>query len=358
MQTQHKRLRKTLLTTAAVAAALVLSLFVLLPLTLPFLLAYLFAAAAEPGVQALKKHTPLPRWLRSGLCVSVLFVLLGAVLFFFCRVVWGELQSLVRQLPDLLERMQAPTEQLRGWLEGLAGKAPGGLGPALQAWVDRFFTDSSMLAETLARRLTALVTGAVTGMPKLLLTVVTAVLATYMTSAALPDVRKWLKARLPELWARRLSEIRTRIGRTLGSWLRAQLKLLGLVFAVLTVGLWLLGTEFALLFGALIAVLDALPVLGSGVVLIPWALISFLQADQRMGFGLLALYAAAALTRTVLEPRIVGRQLGLHPLLTLASFYLGYRLFGVPGMLLLPICAILTKQVRELLGPVQPPEEG
>ena len=354
---QAKKWKKPLVTAAAAAGAAAL-VFLALPTALPFLLAYLLASAAEPGQRYLEKHTPLPRPLRCGLAVSALFLLLGGVLYFLCRVVWGELQALARQLPALLARLREPTAQLRGWLESLAARLPEELGAGLLGWADRLFTGSPLLADALARRLTALVSGAVAGMPGLLLGVVTTVLATYMTSAALPDVKRYLKAKLPAAWAERLSELHRRLGSSLGCWVKAQLRLMGLVFAVLTLGLWLLGVEFALLFGALIAFLDALPVLGSGLVLIPWALISFLQADRQLGFGLLALYAAATLTRTVLEPRIVGRQLGLHPLVTLAAFYVGGRLFGVPGMLLFPIGAGLTGQVREVIEGRRKGEEG
>ena len=128
---------------------------------------------------------------------------------------------------------------------------------------------------------------------------------------------------------------------------------MGLVFVLLTLGLWVLGVDFPLLFGALIALVDALPVFGSGTVLLPWALVALLQADKVRGIGLLLLYAALTLTRAALEPRVVGRQMGLHPLLTLMAFYLGYRLMGVAGMILLPIGAMVSKQLVDLLEPVR-----
>ena len=83
--------------------------------------------------------------------------------------------------------------------------------------------------------------------------------------------------------------------------------------------------------------------LGTGTVLLPWALLSFLQEDGVRGFGLLALYGLCSISRAVLEPHLVGKQLGLPPLLTLMAFYVGYRLFGVPGMVLLPLAVILVK---------------
>ena len=100
--------------------------------------------------------------------------------------------------------------------------------------------------------------------------------------------------------------------------------------------------------GALIAVVDALPVLGSGTVLLPWAAVSLLRGSGGLALGLTVTYAAAAFARSALEPRLLGRQIGLPPLLTLLSLYAGYRLFGLAGMILLPLAVLLAKQVWEL----------
>ena len=139
-----------------------------------------------------------------------------------------------------------------------------------------------------------------------------------------------------------------RLKHTLGGWLKAQLKLSGITFTVATTGLFLLQIPYAPLWGALIALVDAFPVLGTGAVLVPWSLVSFLQGDHLLAFGLLGLYAAAAVTRTVLEPRLVGKQLGLDPLVTLMALYAGFKLFGLLGMILAPMLAVTTTQLLEL----------
>ena len=330
----------------AAAALLALGLlgFALLPLFLPFLLGYALALGAERGVAALCRRSRLPRWAASGICVTLLLAAVGAVLWFFLRVLCKELSLLVRELPELIARLEEPMERLRAGLAQLAGRAGEGLSGSLIAWIDELFAGGDLLVRTLSGRLTALVSGAVTGLPELLVGLVTTLIAAYMTSAALPELKTWLRTRLPEGPAGKLRLLRERFRAALGGYLKAQLKLLGLIFAILSLGLWILGVEFPLLFGGLIALLDALPVLGTGTVLIPWALVAFLQGSSARGLGLLALYAVSALSRTALEPRLVGRQLGLHPLVTLAAFYSGFRLFGVPGMILLPILTILGKQ--------------
>ncbi|MBQ2617857.1 MAG: sporulation integral membrane protein YtvI [Oscillospiraceae bacterium] len=358
---QLQRYKKPLMKAGALLAAACLG-FALLPLLLPFLLAYLLASAAEPAVAALGRRTPLPRWGRSGLCVTGLFLLVCVVLCFFGRVLWEELLRLVRQLPGLLAQLQPTLRSLREGLEALAAKAPEGLAAPLIRWIGELFDGGAGLLESVYAFLSGLVSGVVAGVPGLFLGTVTTVVATYMTSAALPQVKAWLRRRLPQAWLERLRELRARTRAVFGGWCRAQVKLGLVVFGLLALGLWLLGVEFPLLFGGIIALLDALPVLGTGTVLIPWALVSFLQERSGLGFGLLALSGAASLTRSVLEPHLVGRQLGLPPLATLMAFYAGYRLFGVAGMILSPVLAVLVWQLYrnedDLSQRVSPSQRG
>ncbi|MBR6413577.1 MAG: sporulation integral membrane protein YtvI [Oscillospiraceae bacterium] len=341
-----QKYKKPLMAAGGGLAAVLIAL-ALLPLALPFLLAYLFSLGAEPAVTALGRRTRLPRWVRSGLCVTGVFAGVFLLLFFFGQVLWGELLRLVRQLPALFTQLQPTLRSLRDGLEALAQKAPDGLSVPLIRWIGELFDGGAGLLESIYSFLSALVSGVVTGVPRFFVTAATTVIATYMTSAALPQVKDWLRRHLPKPWLERLRTVRRKTRTAFSGWCRAQMKLGLIVFSILTLGLWLLGVEFPLLFGALITLLDALPVLGTGAVLIPWALLSFLREQSAQGFGQLALYASASLTRTVLEPHLVGKQIGLPPLVTLMTFYAGYRLFGIPGMLLLPLAVML---VKPLLG--------
>ena len=114
---------------------------------------------------------------------------------------------------------------------------------------------------------------------------------------------------------------------------------------MLTAGFALLRIAHPFLIAALVALVDSLPVLGTGTVLLPWSLICFLAGDAPRALGLLGLYATAALLRSVLEPRILGSQLGMDPLATLIAMYCGYRLWGLAGMLLLPMLSAAAVQM-------------
>jgi predicted PurR-regulated permease PerM len=136
-----------------------------------------------------------------------------------------------------------------------------------------------------------------------------------------------------------------RLKKAIGGWLWAQCKLIGITFLVLTIGFFLLQISYAPVWAALISLVDALPVLGTGIILVPWSFICFLQGNSIRAVGLLGTYVVAVLLRSVLEPRFVGKQLGLDPLVTLFSMYAGYRLFGLGGMILSPLLAVTATQL-------------
>ena len=117
------------------------------------------------------------------------------------------------------------------------------------------------------------------------------------------------------------------------------------ILCLLLCGFWLLGVSNAPLIALITCLVDALPVLGTGTVLLPWAFLSFLGGGKGRTLGLLVLYACVVLIRSVLEPKLVGSHLGLDPLVTLIAMYCGFRLWGLVGMLLLPLLAATAFQV-------------
>lgn len=134
---------------------------------------------------------------------------------------------------------------------------------------------------------------------------------------------------------------RDTVSAALGGYIRAQLLLMSLTFTILSVFLLLFGVKYALLVALGIAFLDAMPVFGTGFILLPWALYEFLAGSSALGFGLVALYGVCSLTRQILEPKILSSQIGLHPLLTLAGVFAGFKLFGVLGLIAGPLLVLV-----------------
>lgn len=345
----ERRFLKTVGIMLAVAAAVWILAAFGLGILLPFLLGYLMARLAEPFVCRLAARGRMPRWLCSGMCVGVVLLILSILLYCLGRVFVSETVTFSRRVPQLLQSMRTPMQQLQNTLLTWTGRAPEGMQRALQGWILRLFTSGSILVEKGSEALLKVVSGFLGALPDVLLFSVTAILASFMISAQLPALRQTVARRMPTKWQVQFVQCGQRLKEALGGWCKAQCKLIGITFCILSVGFLLLRVDFPLLFAGLTCVIDALPVFGTGTVLIPWAIVCFLRQENCRAVGLLVLYAIVSLTRSSLEPRLIGKQLGLNPLVTLLAMYAGFRLNGILGMILFPIAAIVLRQLLELL---------
>ena len=328
--------------------AIWLSFSYLLPVLMPFLIGFGLSRAAEPLIRTLQRSDKLPRWLCSTLSMGLLYLGLGLLIFFGMRKLIAELQEFAAQLPSMLAALEEPLQSLRLWLEHLAQKLPAGLGTSLREAIDSIFASGSVVAESLYRWLIGIVTGTVGSLPDIMLFLFTAILSSFMLSSEWPGLRRAIAKRLPASIRRPCSKLISRLRSALGGWLRAQVRLIFITFLIVTLGLWILRTDYPLLLGAGIALIDALPVLGTGTVMIPWAVVVLMQGQTAKGIGLLVVYGAASFTRTALEPKLLGKQIGLPPVVTLFALYAGFRFMGVVGMIVFPIIAILLKQFLDL----------
>lgn len=333
---------------AAVLLGIFLAVRYLLPLIFPFLVGTALALAAEPIVRFGCRQLHLPRAAASGIGVSMSFAFVAITLLLLAALAVRELRTLVDILPDLENSIRGGMQSVSAWLLKLAQRMPQTVSVVLTRSINEFFSGGSDLLDQATAYLLRLASGVLSQVPGRALSFGTAIISSFMISAKLPKLRAYFRSHLNSQKLRPMLDTLRNMKHTLGDWLKAQLKLSGVTFTLATSGLFLLRIAYAPLWGALIALVDAFPVLGTGAVLVPWSLVAFLQGDHLLAFGLLGLYAAAAVTRTVLEPRLVGKQLGLDPLVTLMALYAGFKLFGLLGMILAPMLAATATQLMGL----------
>lgn len=317
----------------------------LLPLLFPFLLGAGLALIAEPVVELFSKKMHMPRVIATGIGVSMAFCFIALLVLLACAFLVKELQYLAGVLPDLEDTTRSGLSLLENWLVGLAELAPSAIARALRQNISEFFSGGTALLNKGIRYILGLAGTLLTHVPDSALTLGTAVISGYMICAKLPVIRRRLSQWLPKEKLKPLLRMLKRIRTAMGGWLMAQLKLSGVTFLLLSGGLLLLRIPYALLWALGISALDAFPVLGTGTVLLPWSLICFLQADTARAIGLLGVYAAITLIRSMLEPKLVGSHLGLDPLVTLVSVYAGYKLWGIGGMILAPMLTVTAIQL-------------
>ena len=328
---------------AAILLGLWLGLKYLLPVLLPFLLGGLLAIAAEPVVDFSVRRLRLPRAAATGLGVTLTLLLMICVLSLVGALAVKELGRLAYALPDMQQTAQQGMGLLKERLLQLAERMPEGLGSIVSGSVQELFYGGTNLLERMGNRVPALLGAALGHLPGSALGAGTGLLAGFMISARLPQLRAQLGQKLPARWRTGWKTAREKLRTGVGGWLRAQLKLVAVTYGVVAVGLLLLGIAYGPLWAVLVAIVDAVPVLGTGTVLLPWALIELLRGSHLRALGLVAVYAVALLLRTVLEPRLVGKQLGIDPLMTLLAMYLGFRFWGLIGMILAPVLTVAVK---------------
>lgn len=336
---------KKLLWLLAAFFAAWLSIRYILPLALPFLLGLALALGAEPMVRLLRRRLRLPRGAASAISVTFGFMLTALFALVVAALLVRELGSLAGILPDLEQAARSGVTTLEKWLLTISAHAPDSLEPLLRQNITAAFSDGSALLDKVVSYLLSLAGALLGHIPDSALGVGTAVISGYMISAKLPQLRRSLLSRIPREKLRAFLKAAKRIKATIFSFLLAQLKLSAVTLVLLCLGFVLLRVPHAPVWALGVALVDAFPVLGTGTVLLPWSLVSLLQGNTPRALGLLGVYTVVSVTRSVLEPRFLGKHLGLDPLLTLAAMYTGFKLWGIGGMLLAPILTVTAIQL-------------
>ena len=311
----------------------------------PFLIAWVIALLASPAAGAIAARTRLPRKLAVVLLLLVFFALLVLLFTLGIHRLTAELGRLAERFAsgDQLSRLMDDIESVGDRLPFLDGD--GKLRESLDNMIKSLLREAT---STIASAVTAFATGLLRATPSIMLFVVVTVISSFYFALDLDAVHRSLVSLLPRSLAARLPALKCRVRLFAVKYVRVYLFLMFITFCELFAGFSILRVEYAFLLAIAISVIDIFPVLGVGTALIPWSVIKLFERNFRIGFGLLILWAIITVVRQIIEPHFVGESIGLHPLLTLVGMYIGFRLFGIPGMLLSPALIIAIRTgIRE-----------
>lgn len=353
MDTEYRRAANITIIIAGIVALAWLFFKYALGALLPFILAAIISAMIAPIAKRVAQKVKVPR----KLCVVVILI---AVFAGVSALLYAGISRLVLELGKLLQRLSENPEMISDTIDGILDKLTGngshfaflqkifesealsGLGIDIDAAVrDAIGGAVSSLTSSLPSAAVALVKE----MPSSILFVVVLLIAAYYFASDGGEL--WVVARsiLPEKWQRKLPMIAQKLKKSLLGYVKAYFLLMLLTFCEMLIGLSILGIEYAFILAIVISVVDILPILGTGTVLVPWAIFAFITSNTPLGVGLLVLYAATLVIRQFAEPKIVGGAIGIHPLATLASVYLGLKFIGFAGIFAGPIVALILREI-------------
>ena len=349
MDTNYKKAANITVIVAGLCALSWLFFKYALGAVLPFILGAAIAGIVSSPARKISKKTKLPLKLTSFLLVLVLFCAIFALIYFSAS-------RLIFELGNLIERLSEDPELISRWVDGIleafnAHNSKLGLmhdlldSDALEALgIDiGQMTNSavSSIASSLVQGVSGAVMKTISNIPSIILSVIVFFLSAFYFAADMRGAAEGFGDIFPDSWRKKAPAFKEKMRKTLTGYLKAYLLIMLITFIEIFVGLSLLGVNYAFILAVVIAVVDILPVLGTGAVLIPWAIFSFLSGNTALGIGLCVLYGVTLIARQIIEPKIIGSTLGLHPLMTLASVYIGLRLLGFWGIFIGPILALL-----------------
>ncbi len=340
--------RRRFIVSAAYFAVIVGIVFLvfryLLGLVGPFVIAFLFSWLLTPLIRWLTAKCHIKYNLSVALTLLLFFALLGGLAVLLVSRVIMLVSDAVTWLPGLYSSTIEPgLAALSDSLENLLER----VSPEVAAMVDNAMpTVISSIGSSVTNasmRLVSMLSGLAAKLPSTLLSTLICIIATIFMTVDFPRMTSFLLRQVPDRPRRVIHEAKEALKTVIRKYGRSYGIIMGITFVEMLIGMLLLRQKNALLIAAAIAVFDIFPIVGAGTILLPWSIFCLLSGSAGKGIGLLVLYAIVLIIRQIIEPRIVGQQLGLHPLITLIAMFVGTKLFGAVGLFGLPItCAIVA----------------
>ena len=325
----------------------------LFPLLYPLLLAWLFAYAMNPLIRVLQRRMRFPRWLAVSVSLLLYF---GGLLTLLSLLVTRLVQETINLTKTFNEHVDSWRQMLIGWTQN----------DRIQSITDEIstFLQQNPYQDTIndnlnktTQSVSGVVSGIVTSLLNMVLDFLTAlpnfawiivvvVLSAFFISNSWERHTRIVAGWFPSSIRQPATAIWSDLQKALFGYIKAQFILISITGIIVIIGLFILNVESALLIGLLIGMVDLLPYLGVGIVMIPWALYNFMSGDLKLGLGLSVLYVIVLIVRQMMEPKILASNVGLDPLATLISMFVGLKLFGALGLLIGPVTLVFVSALN------------
>ena len=322
----------------------------LLPFLVPFLIGFAIAYLLRKPVQYANKYWHIRYDISAIIFVTLFFVIIGlSIACIGLGAIWG-IQSFIIELPELYTNYAEDLvlrifESLEYNLMALSNNAE------LVGMIESVGTEIATAFSNLISRLsTTLINGVsnfATGIPGFFIELVLMIISTYFIAIDFNKIMDFSNRQVGSKVSKFIKEIKDYLFGTVFVCIKSYLIIMTITFVELSIGLTIIGIDNSIIIALLISIFDILPVLGTGGIMIPWSIISFIMGDIRLGILLALVYIIVTVIRNIIEPKIVGKQLGLHPLVTLVSMFIGVNIAGIVGLFGFPILLSLLTHLNQ-----------
>lgn len=313
---------------------------------MPFLIAFIISLIMEPAIRYIMKKAKFTRRTSAIIIFIIVSIIILGALTWGIITLFSEASNLLNDLNIYIDKIYQLFQNFTGQFDLQKLHLPNEISQVFQ-------NSTTGILESIsewARNFLNSIIGVVTAIPTIAIYFVITVMSLYFMCVDKIYILDQVEHHLPKTWVLRLGKHMRDLIKTLGNYLKAEATLILVSFVISVIGLYILSfagfaIEFPLLAALGIAFVDALPILGSGTVMIPWAIICGLNGDLKLGISILVLFIIMSVIRQFLEPRLVSKNIGTHPIFTLLAMYTGFQLIGIMGLLVGPIVLIIFKNI-------------
>lgn len=306
----------------------------LLHFFMPFVVGWILALLANPLVRFLERRVKLVRRHGSMLIIIAALAIVIGLFYGAGLLVYREMGSFLADAPEIYQSVIAEIENALQNGRKLVEYFPQNLQPPLLAFSDNLDGLFGKLVSRAAEPTVQIAGHVAKSIPNLLVNMVIIILSSYLFLADRESIMRWLKEHLPAFVFRYIEYMKRDAKGLIGGYFLAQFRIMCVVALILAAGFLVLGVRYGVLLAFLTAILDFLPIFGTGTVLFPWAVVKLFAGEYAYATGLILLYILTQVVRQIIQPKIVGESMGLPPLMTLFLLYLGFKLRGLTGMIL------------------------
>ena len=281
------------------------------------------------------------------LSVLLLYLVLAGLITLVIARVADSVVELAASAPAFYENSVVPgINRLYERILALTARADDSVVAMVQASIPNLISSIGSAVTSFSARLVSWLTSFATRLPSILLNTLIALIATVFFAVDFDRMKLFIRRNLKEKTLRMVVNVKNSFLDMIWRFIRSYFLIFLITAAENAVGLWIIGVKQPILIGVLIGIFDAFPIVGSGTILIPWAVIALITGRVARGVGLAVLYLVVVVVRQIIEPRIVGKRVGLRPIVTLTCMYAGTKLFGGVGLFALPIMAAIVADLN------------
>ena len=331
-----------------IAAMTFVALQYVLPLVAPFAAAFVIAYLLKNPIAFLRSRCALPGKLAAIVTVIFFYGTAGAILTLLSVRAFSSLVALIGNLPTMYETHALPFfVEILNNLELLFVRMDPSLVSALDHFGTQMIQSLTQLVSSISVKVMSFATAIAAGVPGLFIKLVLMIISTFFIAIDYDRLTGFCLRQMGDGGKSVFFQIKEYLVGTLWVCIRSYALIMTITFIELSIGLTLIGIEHAVLVAFVIALFDILPVLGTGGIMIPWTILTAIQGNYSIALGLLVIYVVITIIRNIIEPKIVGGQLGLHPVVTLCSMFVGAQLLGVIGLFGFPIALSLLRYLND-----------